>query len=454
MTAEFFLTDMLGYLEMFPAAAICLFPMKNRLRFSRKRTALHVVIVLGVLIPVMILLDHSLSLSYNSLTLPILAGLFAVYVFSLRDVLFSQALSAFVLACAVFSFINNTANGIDALLHPTSDLDHFSTEASVIQLCLSIAVALVLWRPLTTYGAYLVEHFRRSRIWYLVTLIAALFLTQNLLYVLHYYRTMYINNVARAYWGNIIIQSVLLLTFSIFFYFIVRGMLHSAEVESRRQLLEMQEDQFLRQQEYLNESARARHDFRQSLRTMQMLANGGDLTELQAYLNSYMEALPENNFTRFCENLPVNALLNYYYGKAAEADIPADFSIDLSGTGELPETVLCTILGNILENAITSCTHLPPKDRYIRLSVATLYGSELYISAVNAATEKDRRRFFDGRSENADEKSPAASFTEPAEHGLGLRSVTAAAEYLGGHAEFSKKGNEFTSDVMIPVSKS
>ena len=34
-------------------------------------------------------------------------------------------------------------------------------------------------------------------------------------------------------------------------------MLHSAETESRRQLLEMQEDVFLREQAYLDESSRA-----------------------------------------------------------------------------------------------------------------------------------------------------------------------------------------------------
>ncbi len=486
MTREFFLTDMLGYLEIFPAAAICLFPMKNRLRFSKRRTAVHVLIVLGILLPLMVLLDHSLELSYNSLTLPVLAGLFAVYVFSLTDVLFSQALSAFVLACAVFSFINNTANGIDALLHPESDLEHFSTEAAVIQFLISLAVAALLYRPLTKYGAYLVEHFKNARVWYLVTLIAALFLGQNLLYVLHYYQTMYINKVARAYWGEIIIQSVLLLAFCIFFYFIVKGMLHSVEIESRRQLLEMQEDLFLRQQDYLNESSRARHDFRQSLRTMQMLANEGDLPELTKYLQSYMESLPENNIKPFCKNRAVNALLNYYYGKAEETMIPADFSIDLSDADTLPETVLCTILGNILENALNACTPLPEEDRFIRLSVKALYGKELYISAVNSTEEEKKRRIFAVRAESDDrlftdssgresrlftdssgresrlfadhtegeagaEKSPAGSLAEPAGHGIGLRSVTAAAEYLGGHAEFSRKGNEFYSDVMIPL---
>lgn len=475
MTREFFLTDMLGYLEMFPAAAICLFPMKNRLHFSKRRTALHVLIALGILIPFMVILDHSLELSYNSLTLPILAGIFAIYVFSLHDVLFSQAVSVFVLACAVFSFINNTANGIDALLHPASNLERFSTEAAVIQLLISIAVALLLYRPLTTHGAFLIEHFKNSRVWYLVTLIAALFLGQNLLFVLHYYQTMYYNNVARAYWGLIIIQSVMLIAFCIFFYFIVKGMLHSAEIENRRQLLEMQEDLFLRQQTYLDESSRARHDFRQNLRTMQMLANEGDLPELTKYLQKYMEALPENNIKPFCRNRAVNALLNYYYGKAEETGIPTDFSIDLSGAEDLPETVLCTILGNILENALNACTPLQEGDRFIRLSIRALYGKELYISAVNSTEEEKKRRIFAVRAESDDrifadsanrenrlfsalpegedraEKSPAGSLAEPAGHGIGLRSVTAAAEYLGGHAEFSRKDNEFYSDVMIPL---
>ena len=86
------------------------------------------------------------------------------------------------------------------------------------------------------------------------------------------YETYYVNKISIAIPS---ILTGLLLTWillRIMFYFIVTELLNAAKERERVRLLEMQESYFIAQQRYMEASARARHDFRQTIRTLQELA--------------------------------------------------------------------------------------------------------------------------------------------------------------------------------------
>ena len=55
---------------------------------------------------------------------------------------------------------------------------------------------------------------------------------------------------------------VLLLLRCVLSYFIVSGMMDAAQTQEKNRILEIQESRYLAQQRYMNETAKARHDYK------------------------------------------------------------------------------------------------------------------------------------------------------------------------------------------------
>lgn len=90
----------------------------------------------------------------------------------------------------------------------------------------------------------------------------------NVLLQPHYYETMHVNRVFSIYICYHPLALVLIFTFYIIFYLVAMELLRNAKNAERIRFLEMQESQYLSQQQYIAESARLRHDFRQQLHSL------------------------------------------------------------------------------------------------------------------------------------------------------------------------------------------
>ena len=100
---------------------------------------------------------------------------------------------------------------------------------------------------------------------------------------------------------------------------------------------------------------------------------------------------------------------------------------------------LCGIVGNILENAITACQKMPEGQRWIQLTALTKNDSKLFIVATNS---------FDGKVRMKDGQFLS---TKRSGQGIGLASILSTAERCGGSAQFSCQGQEFYSDIALPL---
>ena len=102
---------------------------------------------------------------------------------------------------------------------------------------------------------------------------------------------------------------------------------------------------------------------------------------------------------------------------------------------------LCTVIGNILDNAVAACRDSEPADRFIQLSAVVDNGTTLFIVASNSCeglTFTREGRYVSTKMEGS---------------GLGLSSITQIAESYGGSAEFSDRDGVFYTNVMIPLSR-
>ncbi|MBO4799691.1 MAG: sensor histidine kinase, partial [Lachnospiraceae bacterium] len=190
-------------------------------------------------------------------------------------------------------------------------------------------------------------------------------------------------------------------------------------------------------QDYINNDARARHDFRQTIYTLNSLSARGDYDSIKEYLGRYIETLPSKETTDYFSNNALNALLNHYAIQAANNDIKADIKVSLPIDLHVDIVDLCSVIGNIFENAITACKDIPKEDRFIKLVVSEEQGNEIYIAISNSFSGKVRQ------------KKDRYLSTHKGGNGIGLVSISATASAYGGTAGFSHDEKTFYSNVML-----
>ena len=74
----------------------------------------------------------------------------------------------------------------------------------------------------------------------------------------------------------------------------------------------------------------------------------------------------------------VNALLNYYEQIARQYNIDVKFRIALPDELDISVSDLCSILGNLIENAIDGCKTAEEGERYCYLSVVATAESRAF----------------------------------------------------------------------------
>ena len=421
---------------MLPAAVLCLAPMKHCLKKGLAITIRNVFLILIPLIAVAGLVEAYFPMGYNALTPLILLIAYFVYHQSLT-VDIPRSLVMFSLVSTLMSFTANIAVLYDAEVHPDLDIDHASLDSILLQIVLCIAFTSLFFKPMWTYGSRLVDKFNIRRVWIATLPILCIFISYNTLTLPRKYETVHVNNIFFGMCVSLGLLFVLLLFLCVWFYFIVDGMIDASETRERNQFLEMQESHYHAVQRYMDETARVRHDFKHTIGALSDLAAHGDVDAVREYLDAYLEAQPRTDTAQFCSDTAVNAMLNHYRQRALDQEIEIDLEIDLPPSA-IASMDLCSILGNILENAIIACGSVPETNRYVDLLIRNDH-SMLYIVASNA---------FDGQVRVKDGRYLS---THRHGQGIGLSSITSTAQKYGGMVRFSHEGDEFRTDVMLPM---
>ena len=431
-----YLTSLLSNYVFLPAALLCYMPMRNRLRYSPRGTFIRVAPLLVAVIAVTSFIEAYYSLSYNA-SLPFW-GIVAFIVYYLTlNVPFYKSVSVYIAVYAFISFFSNFSNAYDAALYPLSSPDNFSTTAGLFQAVLiTVAVAIVL-NPVYKYGSRIIDELDIPRVWYMTLPVSITFLGYNLIHVPDQYADLYVGSGFAIYILSLVLLLTLLCILCVHFYFVVSDILEASADRERSRILEMQENVYNTQQRYLEDTARVRHDFRHTIGILEELSRAGDITGIRHYLDKYTAQQPENDIIYFCKNTAVNAMLNYYAGMWNEAAINVTYEIYLPGTTPVSDVDLCSVLGNILDNAIRACREIPEIERFIDILVRAAEDGRLYIVVTNS---------FSGRTKIKDGRYVS---TIGHGHGLGLRSIASIAAKYGGSARFEHDGTEFHTDVIL-----
>ena len=434
------LAVLLSFIVIVPASALCFFPMKNQLRFGLRQTLLDMMVFFAVSISVVSWLGLQFSFSPNLLLFPLTALCFFAYHMHLR-VHISKSLAVFSSVTALMSILGMYAAGYDALVNPSLGADSYTIAYALFQLGLESAAVLILFIPLTRYGSRIIDRLNLPRVWLWMLPFSALIIISNISIRPLKYETLFINRIFTAMLRITSAFLVLYFLVHIAFYFIVMTILDAAEAREAKSLYELCESQFAIQQRYLDATARERHDFRQSIHVLRDLVDTGKYAAAAEYLRQYEQSQPMNDVQAFCSNNALNALLNHYVHMAIragiETQIEAQIETQPSDALSISDVDLCRTVGNLFENAITGAAKA--EEKWICMSIRILGRSMLYIVVTNS---------FDGKVQK---KGDTYLSLKSGGHGVGLHSVKTIAESYGGLTEFNHEGQEFYSNVAIPL---
>lgn len=428
-------------MALLPAMTFCYAPVQKHLRFARSHIFAALLVICVAFSAVSAVMQLYVVGDFSSVYL---AGLVLVF-FAYHKTLtlhISQSAAIFLIACAFSTFLSNFSIVYDALLHPDGTLAEFSPQACIFLFAsFSVFYALAFF-PAAKYGSYILDHLPQPRVWWTVDLVAVVFFLFNLRMIVLRYSTLHTNRVGTAYITVMVMMFLLLILLCVIFYYIVNALTEKAEAEDRNRIFAMQEKQYDDLQRYLDADAKTRHDFRQTIYTLKELSSEKNLAAIDAYLGRYIEALPQKETVDYCRDHALNALLNHYARRAQQNHIRADIKVELPETLYIDSIDLCSIIGNILDNAVAACCDVPEEKRFIRLVVSEEQGSELYIAASNSFGGKLRQ------------KKGRYLSTHKGGNGIGLVSIAATAERCGGTADYSHDDGVFYSDVMLVNRKS
>ena len=433
-----FLDELFSYTVLFPSFVLCYLPMRDQLRISLPGLGLLFAGIYCVLSMVGSYLTCRFGLDNNTLFYPVLIICFLFYHATVRVDL-SRSLCVYVSICALMSFISNIAAAFECAFFPEAQINQVSPINTIFSLGFGSVMAVTLASPLLRYGTKLVNEFGLRPIWYVMAWLMGGFLLINIGLQPTYYSVLREGTVFISYCAILGMMFALQLAIFFFFYQIVMTMMALETERQRVRILEVQEKQFQNQQAYLADTSRMRHDLRHTILALKGMADAGDQAGIADYLDRYVKSMPVNEVTNYCASNAVNATLNHFAHAAREEGIRTIWRINLPDKCPVSDMDLCSILGNILENAFRACKNVPESDRSIRLTVTTMDEPNLYIVAANTFDGKVRR------------KGSTYLSTREGGTGMGLTSITLTAEKYGGSAHFHHEGCVFCTDVRIPL---
>ena len=225
----------------------------------------------------------------------------------------------------------------------------------------------------------------------------------------------------------------------------------SEEYRQMKRQLAMQTEYSGQLKERAEETRHIIHDFRHHLRTVTELASQVTSTpetrknqeELLHYLEEFPDAVTDRTGTSsisYCNRPAVDALLQYYHAAASRQDTRAQFALSIPDGITLSDVEWCSLLGNLLENALEACAR--QQEGAKEAAIATdINGNTFYLKIENTYDGQYRRQSGHFLSRK----------TEGVRLGVGLESVTDVVTKHGGSVHFYPEEAIFSVGITLPI---
>lgn len=182
-----------------------------------------------------------------------------------------------------------------------------------------------------------------------------------------------------------------------------------------------------------------RHDYRNHIQTMKVLAAEGDLDALKKYLDKLDEDLNTVDVVVKTGNKMTDAILNSKISLAKSKGINVIADAKVPVELKMSDIDLCILIGNLFDNAIEASLALPEEERLIRLYM-DIKNTQLYMCLTNFTSVKKLKK-----------QGGRYVTTKGEGHGFGLVRVDDIIERYGGYISRNSEDGAFTTEIMLPV---
>ena len=155
---------------------------------------------------------------------------------------------------------------------------------------------------------------------------------------------------------------VLLLIFYLLFYLMAASLNRNDRLRLENQFLSMQQARYDSLLITTRQIRQARHDLRHHFHVLQGFAAQENWARLAAYLDDVQGGIPEGDLG-LCENATVDSVAGYFAMFFRERGVPVTFSLDLPPQLPVAESDVCSVLSNLLENAMEAGMGTAPERR-------------------------------------------------------------------------------------------
>lgn len=211
------------------------------------------------------------------------------------------------------------------------------------------------------------------------------------------------------------------------------------EMDAMERLMDAQYRQYVSFRENSDFIRRQCHDLRHQVR---FLKKGFPEEDKAGYFADIEDAINRYQTHVDTGNTVLDTILTQYQMRFHEKNIRFEYMAKGDALKNIEARDICTIFGNLLENAEEAVKGLAPEDRLIRMNVDT------------------RKQFITIHVENRfdgiiswREGLPVTTKKDDRMHGIGVSSVKYTVRKYNGEIQFDRKEGWFTAAILIPVSE-
>lgn len=424
------------YAVIIPAALMCIFPVMHYNKVSNK-------LLLPIMTVVMLaaslfcgILKIKFSFDTNILMIPLMLLALVLYF-----ILFTQnkikMWYIFISVTAVFSFSGLSGYIIEAIVNKNGNTEDLQTYGLLIQWIL-IIIFLVACILIITKIKWLMDNYHINSIWKFVWLIPAFITTANIIMIPQDYSIVGIGRLFEIYIVSNTLLLLLYILFQVMLYIIAKAITDKTSAEQQSQILSIQATEYENLKKYIENTSQLRHDFLHTARTASQLAKNNDYETLIKLLDCYGISVENSQPQKiFCKHNALNAIVGYYYEEALKHNIKCNWKIDISNNISVSDIDLCSVTGNLLDNAIHGCLTVDEISRYINFNADIEKNGDIYIvvtNSFNGIVKKENDKYISNKANG---------------NGIGLESINTTVKKHNGYVKFYNDKKNFYSDIMI-----
>ena len=420
----------------YPGAFLCLAPLWEHVKAPR-RTAVLASTLVTVICLAAAAFCAIFELDSNILLLPTLLAAFWLLRWRVGpEVSVSQTACLFAVSgvmtavCALLSVVLNARAEVG------NDAPACLVSTSLLKLGLSAVLCIIFWFTAVQWSRWLLRKYRGEAFWQSAWPLPAIY-AAFLIFCIPLDPSVVLLNrimIIAVLAVSISLLGIFLLLYEM--YRVAQEYTRNTQLDRENQLLGVESRRYMELREYMEQTRRLRHDFRQHLHVISGLTEAGQLDELKHYLSQYESELSEARPT-LCANPAVDALAGHYDHEARQKGVPIEWKLELPVLLPMPEADLCMILGNLLENALDASRKLTPDQRQIRVMARMLSPAMLGIVVENR---------YDGVLKK---QSGILHSTKHEGIGIGLVSIETAVRKYNGDLTVETKNNVFRANVLL-----